>query len=161
MQITHGCVRMYPEDIAKLYQVTPVGTPVYIVKQPIKVGWLDNELYIEAHPDLEGEDMGINRRYSIALDLIQKANNGELPDFDQRALNDVLAKLDGNPHPIYERLPPMDGDLPELQPEAPPLPLKTVSDHKNTAGTPSTRQTANKTSTTTRKASPSGYYRGD
>ena len=42
MQITHGCVRMYPEDIEALYNSVPVGTPVYMVKQPIKVGWLDN-----------------------------------------------------------------------------------------------------------------------
>jgi L,D-transpeptidase ErfK/SrfK len=44
MQITHGCVRMYPEDIEALYNSVPVGTPVYIVKQPIKVEWLDNTL---------------------------------------------------------------------------------------------------------------------
>jgi len=158
MQITHGCVRMYPEDIEKLYYVTPVGTPVHIVKQPIKVGWLDNKLYVEAHPDLEGEDIGVNQRYVIALDLIQKANNGELPDFDQRALNDVLAKLDGNPYPIYERLPPLDGDLPETEPEQPlpPPPLK-----KEMAGASSSSPTQEKPSTTKRKASPHGYYRGD
>lgn len=163
MQITHGCVRMYPEDIEKLYHVTPVDTPVFIVKQPIKVGWLDNNLYIEAHPDLEGEDIGINRRYAIALDLIQKANNGELPDFDQRALNDALTKLDGNPHPIYERLPPLDVDLPEMEAEQPlpPLPSRNMADNKAIAGAASSRPAATKPSTNKRKASPEGYYRGN
>ena len=108
MQITHGCVRMYPEDIAQLYQSVAVGTPVYIVKQPVKVGWLDNALYIEAHPDLEGEKMTKDQRYGLALSLIQSANNHELPDFDQAILNDVLNKLDGDPVAIYERLPPLD-----------------------------------------------------
>ena len=54
MQITHGCVRMYPEDIEQLYNMVSEGTVVHIVKQPIKVGWLDNVLYVEIHPDLEG-----------------------------------------------------------------------------------------------------------
>lgn len=168
MQITHGCVRMYPEDIEQLYHVTPVGTPVYIVKQPIKVGWLDNKLYIEAHPDLEGEDMGVDRRYSIALDLIQKANNGELPEFDQRALNDALSKLDGNPHPIFERLPPLENSLPGLEAEQPlpPLPFKSETGSNTSGATKPTTVASKSTATpspkaTTRKGSPGGYYHGD
>ena len=74
MQITHGCVRMYPEDIEALYNSVPVGTPVYIVKQAIKVGWLDNVLYIEAHPDLEGEETTPEQKVELALKLIQHAN---------------------------------------------------------------------------------------
>lgn len=112
MQITHGCVRMYPDDIETLYNLAPVGTPVYIVKQPIKVGWLDNTLYIEAHPDLEGEEMSQDQRYAVALALIKKATQEEMPDFDQKALNGALKSLDGDPVAIYERLPPIDEDLP-------------------------------------------------
>jgi L,D-transpeptidase ErfK/SrfK len=107
MQVTHGCIRMYPEDIEELYNSVKVGTPVYIVKQPIKVGWLNNILYIEAHPDLEGEEMSQDRRFAIALALIKKANNQEMPEFDQLALNQALKNLDGDPVAIYERLPPL------------------------------------------------------
>ncbi|WP_031429428.1 L,D-transpeptidase family protein [Methylomicrobium agile] len=113
MQITHGCVRMYPEDIEALYQHAPVGTSVYIVKQPIKVGWLDNTLYIEAHPDLEGEEMSQDERYALALDLIRKATHEEMPDFDQKILNQVLHDLDGEPAAIYERLPPLEREQPQ------------------------------------------------
>ena len=105
MQITHGCVRTYPEDIEQLYNMVPVGTPVFIVKQPVKVGWLDNKLYMEAHPDLEGEEMTRDQRFDLALNLIQKANNGEIPDFDRQTLNEALTRLDGDPVPIYERKP--------------------------------------------------------
>ncbi|MGR9087681.1 MAG: L,D-transpeptidase family protein [Gammaproteobacteria bacterium] len=103
MQITHGCIRMYPEDIEALYRSIPVGTPVYLVKQPIKVGWLDNTLYIEAHPDLEGESLTAEQRYAAAIDLIRKANHGNLPEFNTRALNEALKQLEGNPIPIYHR----------------------------------------------------------
>ncbi len=130
MQITHGCVRMYPSDVEALYDLVPVGTPVYIVKQPIKVGWLDNILYIEAHPDLEGEEMGQEQRYAVALKMIQKATGEEAPEIDQKALNQALSDLDGEPVAIYERVPvaepvqamPEDDNVPapaeEMKPES-------------------------------------------
>jgi L,D-transpeptidase ErfK/SrfK len=39
MQVTHGCMRLYPEDIETLYGMVPVGTQVTIVNQPYKWGW--------------------------------------------------------------------------------------------------------------------------
>ena len=105
MQITHGCVRMYPDDVEALYDMIPVGTPVFLVKQPIKVGWLDNVLYVEAHPDLEGEEMSTEQRYQVALNLIRKATKEDEPDIDQKALNTALKLLDGEPVAIYERAP--------------------------------------------------------
>lgn len=126
MQITHGCVRMYPEDIEALYNSVPIGTPVYIVKQPIKVGWLDNTLYVEAHPDLEGEEKTSDQRYAIALELIRKANNGELPEFDQVALNKALKDIDATPVPLYERLPPLEGEMPAIVPEPAVVPEPVV-----------------------------------
>lgn len=54
MQVTHGCMRMYPEDIEHLYNTVPVGTAVRIVNQPYKAGWFDGVLHIEVHPWLEG-----------------------------------------------------------------------------------------------------------
>lgn len=57
MRVTHGCLRMYPEDIAALFEDIRVGTLVQIVNQPIKVGWLDETLYLEIHRPL-AEDSG-------------------------------------------------------------------------------------------------------
>ena len=54
MQVTHGCMRLYPEDIERLYRTVPVGTPVRIVNQRYKAGWRDGVLYMETHPSLEG-----------------------------------------------------------------------------------------------------------
>ena len=56
MRVTHGCVRMYPEDIATLFDEIPTGTPVQIVNQPIKLGWLAGSLFMELHPPLD-EDL--------------------------------------------------------------------------------------------------------
>jgi len=155
MQITHGCVRMYPEDIEQLYSLVPVGTPVFIVKQPIKAGWLNNVLYVEAHPDLEGEEMTQDQRYEVALGLIQKANNGELPEFDQQALNQALTSLRGDPVAIYERLPPLPGEELTAQPQNPaPEPVKAK------AAVAKTKVTDAKKTPETMKPKLTQYYRG-
>jgi len=150
MQITHGCVRMYPEDVEELYDLVSVGTPVYIVKQPIKVGWLDNVLYVEAHPDLEGEETTLDQRFAVALGLIQKANNNqELPDFDQQSLNKALKEQSGDPVAIYERLPPLEeaSAAQSIQSSA-PVPM-------SPAAAPKPVQKP------ARKPSPDGYYHGN
>ena len=53
MRVTHGCVRLLPEDIEQLFREVKVNTPVQIVNQPVKVGWLDGVLYLEVHPPVE------------------------------------------------------------------------------------------------------------
>lgn len=53
MRVTHGCIRMFPEDIEALFKMVASGTPVRIVNQPFKLGWGDDGLYLEAHPPLE------------------------------------------------------------------------------------------------------------
>ena len=52
MRVTHGCIRMFPEDIEYLYPNIPVNTAVQIVNQPYKFGWEGDDLYLEVHPPL-------------------------------------------------------------------------------------------------------------
>jgi L,D-transpeptidase ErfK/SrfK len=56
MPVTHGCIRMYPEDIESLFPRVPIGTPVTIVNQPVRTGWRGETLYLEVNPPLEGGD---------------------------------------------------------------------------------------------------------
>lgn len=55
MRVTHGCIRMFPEDVESLFERLPMGADVRIVNQPVKAGWLAGELLIEAHPVLPAE----------------------------------------------------------------------------------------------------------
>jgi L,D-transpeptidase ErfK/SrfK len=55
LAVTHGCVRMYPEDIESLFGQVPVGTKVRIVNEPVKVAWVDGELLLEVHPPVDAE----------------------------------------------------------------------------------------------------------
>jgi L,D-transpeptidase ErfK/SrfK len=77
MRVTHGCIRMYPEDIEKVFDDIPVGTPVRIVNQPIKLGWLADSLFIELHPPLEEDE-------------------GKYTDYMQSALNSIADFLTAN-----------------------------------------------------------------
>lgn len=49
-RVSHGCVRLYPEDIARLFGDIEVGTLVTVVDQPMKVAKMDGQLWIEIHP---------------------------------------------------------------------------------------------------------------
>ncbi|MDP6694306.1 MAG: L,D-transpeptidase family protein [Gammaproteobacteria bacterium] len=56
MRVTHGCIRLFPEDIEWLYTKVGVATPVQFINQPVKFGWKGNELYLEVHPELADAD---------------------------------------------------------------------------------------------------------
>ncbi|HOT48054.1 MAG TPA: L,D-transpeptidase family protein, partial [Syntrophales bacterium] len=56
MRATNGCIRLYPEDVEKLYRAVPVKTPVHIVNQPYLVGRAGGMLYLEAHAPQEELD---------------------------------------------------------------------------------------------------------
>ncbi|MDJ0759709.1 MAG: L,D-transpeptidase family protein [Woeseiaceae bacterium] len=53
MRVTHGCIRMFPEDIEFLFSKVDLKTKVRIINEPIKLGWSGDELVIEVHPVLE------------------------------------------------------------------------------------------------------------
>jgi len=50
--VSHGCIRHYPEDIKELYDLTPVGTTVEIIYEPVKFGYLQGRIFVEVHEDI-------------------------------------------------------------------------------------------------------------
>jgi L,D-transpeptidase ErfK/SrfK len=97
MRVTHGCVRMYPEDIEQLFPQVPVSTPVHIVNQPIKVGWKDGALYMEVHPPLDEDSTTYDQMLATALDLIQKKMRPGTLTLEGRVVRHALEKPDGVP----------------------------------------------------------------
>jgi L,D-transpeptidase ErfK/SrfK len=53
MRVTHGCIRMFPEDIEYLFPNVDMNTPVRIINEPVKLGWFGAKLVMEVHPVLE------------------------------------------------------------------------------------------------------------
>jgi L,D-transpeptidase ErfK/SrfK len=57
MRASHGCIRLYPEDIAALFEEVAVGTKVTVVNQPLLYGWQGDNLYVQSYPPVvEGKD---------------------------------------------------------------------------------------------------------
>lgn len=107
MRVTHGCVRMYPEDIAALFDEIPTGTPVQIVNQPIKLGWLAGSLFLELHPpldeDLEKYDDFMQRVLDAIADFISghadmiEANTSKALSLSGRVLRQAVEDRNGIP----------------------------------------------------------------
>jgi L,D-transpeptidase ErfK/SrfK len=49
---THGCIRMHPDDIARLYSLVPLGGRGRIVYEPILLAQTPEGIFLEAHPDV-------------------------------------------------------------------------------------------------------------
>ncbi len=103
MRVTHGCVRMYPEDIETLFPQVPVNTPVQIVNQPVKVGWLSGTLYIEVHPPLD-EDRSRTNLTALAMDLVNKQYQRRPFKLDGGMLNRAIEQQNGIPLAIGHTL---------------------------------------------------------
>jgi len=55
LAVTHGCIRMYPEDVAALFASVPVGTKVWLINEPVKIAYVDGQLLMEVHPPVDSE----------------------------------------------------------------------------------------------------------
>jgi L,D-transpeptidase ErfK/SrfK len=80
MQVSHGCVRLYPEDIERLFPMVPVGTPGDFVYQPVKVGVRDGHVFVEVHKDIYNMTPG---PYRETLRFIDKFGLRSRVDFDR------------------------------------------------------------------------------
>jgi L,D-transpeptidase ErfK/SrfK len=50
--VSHGCTRMYPKDIKKLFPLVPVGTSVEYIYEPAKIGFRQGRIYLSVHQDV-------------------------------------------------------------------------------------------------------------
>jgi L,D-transpeptidase ErfK/SrfK len=96
---TNGCLRLYPEDVKRLFDDTPVDTPVLIVNQPYLIGQRDGVLYLEAHAPLEGSGPLESKKLHARLKALEKKAGRAL---DWRKVNEVQAAARGVPVPIFE-----------------------------------------------------------
>jgi L,D-transpeptidase ErfK/SrfK len=97
MQVTHGCIRMYPEDIADFYTVIPVGTKVNLVDQTTKVGWYRGGLYLERQAPLEGTDNPVDMDPAEMKRLIDAALVGHPADVNWEVAKGAFAQATGVP----------------------------------------------------------------
>jgi L,D-transpeptidase ErfK/SrfK len=93
--VSHGCAQLYPEDIARLFPLVPIGTRVEFVYQPIKIGRRDDATWVEAHPD-------IYRRGAQSVDRVEAALRAQGLAADATRLREALRDGDGVPRVVHD-----------------------------------------------------------
>ena len=69
MRSSHGCIRLYQEDISVLFGMVKRGTPVAIVDQPVKAAARGDRVYLQVHDAWDGRDL-----YDEALKVLEAKN---------------------------------------------------------------------------------------
>jgi L,D-transpeptidase ErfK/SrfK len=133
MAITHGCIRMYPEDIEALFPLVKVGTPVWLINEPVKVSRVNGQVWLEVHPpvDAEGQrgEVDVEGFYALA-----NAALGETPaaihwDYVLQTLTEAsgLPQMVGLELAPDEVAPVADPAAPAIAPSATPAAPTTPS----------------------------------
>jgi L,D-transpeptidase ErfK/SrfK len=119
MRVTHGCIRMFPEDIRFLFDQVSVNTPVRIINEPVKVGWHGDELVMEVHRaldivpfetdsgeitnEVQPEDLLVQPERNILTALTEQfvaATNTRAGELDWERAENLLERADGIPMPV-------------------------------------------------------------
>src|SRR5690606_15766234 len=102
MRVSHGCIRMYPEDIAALFERVARGTKVFIVDQPVLAGWRDGELYLEVHQPLEEDarDLAAEVERVLARALERGGPAAAGIELDRALIARITEEQRGIPFPV-------------------------------------------------------------
>jgi L,D-transpeptidase ErfK/SrfK len=97
MAITHGCIRMYPEDVAALFPLIPTGTKVWLINEPVKVAYVDGQLLLEAHPPVDAEGQTVEPNLELLSQLLDHALGNSTAAIHWDFARDTLQAANGIP----------------------------------------------------------------
>ena len=99
LRATNGCIRLYPEDIKRLFENTPLETPVNIVNQPYLVGQRNGIIYVEAHKPSEESGSAELKKIYVKLRNIEDKSGHAL---DWKKIGKVIGEARGFPVPVFD-----------------------------------------------------------
>jgi L,D-transpeptidase ErfK/SrfK len=97
MRVSHGCIRLYPEDIEALFPRVGVGTQVNIVNQPYKVGIKGDRIYLEAHPSLDEDSDEYNGSLTSVVRMLVNLTQENGYEIDWKLAQQAVDELRGVP----------------------------------------------------------------
>ncbi len=122
MAVSHGCFRMYNEDISRFIYQVDKGTPVQVVRDPVKIGLSGGEVWLEVHrpdEDYPREDRDELWRQALAEVEVFRAQHPGV-EIQRRAIELAVDQADGIPTMIGERVTQVAAEeSPEEQPANP------------------------------------------
>src|ERR1700674_603158 len=121
LAVTHGCIRMYPDDVSALFPLIPVGTSVRLINVPVKVAWVDGELLLEAHPPVDAQGQSFEPEIEQFSDLLKAAVGDTTVAIHWDYAREVLQKANGVIATVG-----LEAELP-TPPETAPAPASTAT----------------------------------
>jgi L,D-transpeptidase ErfK/SrfK len=97
MRVSHGCVRLYPENIEFLYELVGIGENVTIINEPFQFGSRDGMVFFEAHTPLEDDEISADERLVALLEQQTAANGATLNSHLADHVRSVAANPSGVP----------------------------------------------------------------
>ena len=96
--VTHGCVRLHPEDIENLFMQVEIGTSGRIIYEPVLIVRQDDSIFIEVHPDAYG-----TAQPPLSLVLERARSEGYIERLDLALVRDAIRKRDGVVRDVAKR----------------------------------------------------------
>ena len=113
MRVSHGCIRLYPEDIEALFNQVSLGTRVQIINQPYKVGLYNNRFYLEAHPYLVEDSEQFEENLTSVVRIIVGLTDEKKYDINWDLAKEVIRDARGIPVEIGKLKTPASGVIAE------------------------------------------------
>ncbi len=128
MSVTHGCVRLYPEDIAALFPVVRVGAAVTIVNEPVLASLQDGELYLEVHPPTTSNHVPAPPDFARISQIVDAALGKSVVAIDWDKVRQVATQANG--------IPQLVGIQADYNPPASPAGKQTQATQETTLSAP-------------------------
>jgi L,D-transpeptidase ErfK/SrfK len=120
LRSSHGCIRLYPEDIESFYNMIPIGTQVRVVNQPFLFGWQDGELYMQASGPLEDDSHDGKVAQADGLPKAQQTRiEKQLQKHNETLNSELVSVLAREPRGIPVPISRSDATLEEVLASAP------------------------------------------
>ncbi len=120
LRSSHGCIRLYPEDIAQLFDMVPIGTPVRVVNQPYVFGWKDGHLYMQVFDVLEDDSRDWKKAQQKLINKSLSTNlQKQLKSHNEQVNWDLASELAHSPRGIPVPVSRPDGSLEQVLAAAP------------------------------------------
>ena len=97
MRVSHGCVRLYPENIEVLYTLVDIGEAVTIINEPYQFGQRNGDLYFEAHAPLEDDTVPADERLATIVDAQVDADGMPLNEHLRNYIGELAFEPRGVP----------------------------------------------------------------
>jgi L,D-transpeptidase ErfK/SrfK len=97
MRVSHGCIRLYPENIEYLYELVEIGEKVTIINEPFLLARQDGDIYFESHAPLEDDTVSPEERLELLLENWNAANEPGLADAEVQRVRAIATAAAGAP----------------------------------------------------------------